>query len=346
MRSSLILAFGAAVVTDGAFVNTKVGGSLRVSNSSSKEKQVSGPHGMASCPCIGIDELDGKTMATIKGGKQVPYPADLGSRCEAWDEKDHPKCPGESWCKSKWCYVDPCKCDKISPYPKPANYLPNAQYQGKPVHFSYTTCDGMDSYSEPSNDDYKKIEETCAVTVDAAKWGQEDCRCVGISGQEGTTKVDIKGKPVKFPADTGAHCNAWEEKNHPECKGADAPKWCTQKWCYVDPCSCKQAISPKTSSYLPDANFQGRPVYYSYSTCGSADSYTGTEYKDACVNQKKSEDCAKLDKCAWTGKNCLGKELVAVCSGPGPLKPSEQLPWHCSASSIEGLSLQIQFTSH
>merc|ERR1719491_1695493 len=66
-----------------------------------------------------MDNREGEAMATIKGGKQVPYPADLGGRCKAWDSTHHPKCPGEDWCESKWCYVDPCNCDKVSPYPKP-----------------------------------------------------------------------------------------------------------------------------------------------------------------------------------------------------------------------------------
>jgi len=29
--------------------------------------------------------------------------------------------------------------------------------------------------------------------------------------------------------------------------------------------------------------------------------------------QKTSVACGQLDKCAWTGEECLGKELVSVC---------------------------------
>jgi len=74
---------------------------------------------------------------------------------------------------------------------------------------------------------------------------------------------------------------------------------------------------PKTSSYLPDANFQGKPVYYSYQTCGGVDSFTA-DVKDACVNQKSSGECSKLKKCAWNGDECLGKELVSVCEADAP----------------------------
>jgi len=276
-------------------------------------------YGSEQCPCVGIDELEGDTMALVKKGeKRVPYAADLGARCEAWDSSDHPKCSGdsgESWCEQKWCYVDPCNCD-IPVLPKPASYIPGAEYQGKPVFFSYATCGGADSYTGKENKNNGKtaklIEKTCAIDVDAKKWGEEDCRCVGIGPQPGTTKVNIKDKMVDFPADTGATCTAWEQDNHPDCQGDDAPDWCSKAWCYVDPCKCKLAVSPKTSSYLPEGNYQGKPVYYSYATCGSDDSYSAGD-KKACVNQKTTKGCAKFDKCAWTGTECLGKELVTVC---------------------------------
>jgi len=282
--------------------------------SASSTNTSAGGHGSEDCRCIGIDEIDGNTDVTLDDRK-VSYPADLGGSCKAWDAKKHPKCPGESWCKQEWCYVDPCKCKNVAALPKPSKYLPGAKYQGKPVHFSYATCGGKDSFSA---EDEKKtaadIEATCAVKVDSAKWGAESCRCVGIAPQPGTTKVSIKDKKVDFPADIGSTCSAWEDGNHPECSGAQPPSWCSQAWCYVDPCSCKLATPPKTSNYAPDANYQGRPLYYSYATCGGSDSWSSGR-TDACVNQKTSGECAQLTKCAWNGKECLGKELVEVCGG-------------------------------
>lgn len=277
------------------------------------------------CPCIGVDNLVGETIVKInKEGKKASYPADLGARCEAWDLSDHPKCPGEKWCEQKWCYVDPCNCN-IPVLPKVANYLPGAQYQGKPLYFSYATCGGQDSYTaEKDKKTAKLIKEACAADVDSDKWGEEDCRCVGIGPQPGTTKVNIKNKTYDFPADTGATCSAWEEDNHPDCQGKNPPDWCGQAWCYVDPCKCKSATPPKTSSYLPESTAaEGRPIYYSYATCGADDSYSAGD-KKACVSQKTSNACAKLEKCAWTGKDCLGKELVGVCQdgGAAPVKAS------------------------
>jgi len=272
-------------------------------------------HGSDDCRCIGIDEIEGETVILFKRDGNVSYPADLGAHCEAWDAKTHPSCEGkgESACEQAWCYVDPCKCKNVADLPKPSAYLPEGQYKGKPVHFSYATCGGKDSYSaEEEKKTAKDLEKTCAVEVDDAKWGADNCRCVGIGPQPGSTKVTIKDKQVDFPADVGSTCTAWEEDNHPECAGEKPPAWCSQKWCYVDPCSCKLPTPPKTSSYVPDANYQGKPVYYSYATCGGKDEYTKGR-KEACVNMNTSDACGKLDKCAWTGKECLGKELVEVC---------------------------------
>jgi hypothetical protein len=90
--------------------------------------------------------LEGNTLASI-GDKELPYPADLGAHCEAWDLAYHPECPGETWCSKKWCYVDPCNCDGIPALPKPSTYIPGGLFQGRPVHFSYATCGAKDSYT-------------------------------------------------------------------------------------------------------------------------------------------------------------------------------------------------------
>jgi len=188
----------------------------------------------------------------------------------------------------------------------------------------------MDSYSETgAGSNYETIEKTCAVHVDSAKWGHEDCRCIGFAPQPGTMKVKIEGKKVAFPADTGGQCKAWEKDNHPECKGSSPPSWCNQAWCYVDPCKCKTAVPPKTSSYVPESNYQGRPVYYSYEACGGTDSWTASKHDEACVNQKDTGACNNLSKCAWDGKQCLGKELVEVCSGALGLKAFVLLGLSC-----------------
>merc|ERR1719191_297123 len=105
--------------------------------------------------------------------------------------------------------------------------------------------------------------------------GSDDCKCIGIDGAPGVTKVAIsEDETADYPSDTGASCRAWDSKQHPDCSGEDPPAWCHDEWCYVDPCKCKLDVSPKTSSYIPDATYQGRPVYYSYATCGFTDSWS------------------------------------------------------------------------
>jgi len=179
----------------------------------------------------------------------------------------------------------------------------------------------------------KDLVGVCKKKLDSVTYGDQKCRCIGIEHLLGEISVnaeksflqipagqlaDIKfpAKVTKFPADAGATCQAWDDGRHPECVSkneTDRPEWCTQKWCYVDPCTCDMDVPPKQSKYLPGAVFQGIPVYYSYSTCGSVDTWTLGHHKNACVNQKSKEACVKQDTCDWVGTKCLGKELVTDC---------------------------------
>ena len=69
---------------------------------------------------------------------------------------------------------------------------------------------------------------------------------------------------------------SWDAKRHPDCAGDKPAGWCKQEWCYVDPCECDLDVPPKTSSYLPSGMVNGKPVYFSYATCGTSDSYSAT----------------------------------------------------------------------
>lgn len=51
-----------------------------------------GNYGDTRCPCIGFDRVEGETMVTFTNGTEVAYPADLGARCEAWDDDRNPSC--------------------------------------------------------------------------------------------------------------------------------------------------------------------------------------------------------------------------------------------------------------
>jgi len=269
--------------------------------------------GSLDCPCIGFDDIEGETLAHINS-TDVKYPADLGGSCQSWDEGRSPLCKGASppkWCKQEWCYVDPRNC-KIPVMPKMSDYQPKAMYQNMPLHFSYSTCDSKDTYT-------KEISEL----------GSAGCRCVGFDNSPGTTNVTIGGKQVEYPAEIGGQCKAWDLGSNPDCKGANPSAWCAKKWCFVDPCSCSGLPAPpKTSDYLGEGTFQGKPVHYSYATCGEIDDYSSAEKK------KEAEagfDCAAHEmpdsfgskKCPCVGFDNITGETLATVGGKKVIYPAD-----------------------
>jgi len=167
-----------------------------------------------------------------------------------------------------------------------------------------------------------------------ASFGTGKCQCVGFDNVEGTT--DIAG--TSYPGDFGARCDAWDKDLTPKCKGPNPEPWCKQKWCYVDPCKCDLPDIPKVSAMLPDAKYQGKPLYYSYETCGSEDSFTKEHHKKACVNQEDESGCSANEKCAWSAEHskCGGKDVMEYCNKPLPVV----LHGHrqCKCIGIEGQS--------
>lgn len=226
------------------------------------------------------------------------YPADLGARCEPWDERRHILCKGGSdkaWCKRSWCYVDPCKCD-VDVLPQVTLYQPETTYRNMPLFYSYETCGGKDAFQRKD-----------------PPLGHPSCRCVGFAGIVGTTEISFRGGHVtEYPGDLGATCKAWDHDVHPECKGDKQPSWCRARWCYVDPCECELPgeVFPKLSAYMPDATLTGKNLYYSYETCGSPDTWTTDNNEEACVNQETEDECGTNPRCAWSSGRCLGRELV------------------------------------
>mmetsp|Transcript_8323 Transcript_8323/g.22248 ORF Transcript_8323/g.22248 Transcript_8323/m.22248 type:complete len:382 (-) Transcript_8323:47-1192(-) len=284
-------------------------------------------YGSPRCPCIGIDDLDGTTNLRV-AGETVSYPADVGGRCDAWDEGTNPMCKGggdlPDFCHQAWCYVDPCNCDIEIP-PKPTTYMEGAKYQGRPVHWSYHTCSATDSWSlehnqkQPSPDEIKAM---CAKPPDTRIYGKDSCRCIGIDGQEGQTMVKVGGKMQAYPADVGASCSAWDDGRHPNCTGNNAPPWCKQSWCYVDPCLCKERTPPKESTYVEEGVFGGRPMYYSYTACRSEDYFVESQGDTACTQYKDKKSCEHDDNerwCKWEDERgvCLGMALTVVCGEVG-----------------------------
>lgn len=95
-----------------------------------------------------------------------------------------------------------------------------------------------------------------------AEWGRggeggagrgEEGRCGEVGeGPRGSTEITVLDKlgeseKVSYPAEIGGTCEAWDQGTHPMCRGKDAPKWCKQRWCYVDPCTCDLPQKPKAT---------------------------------------------------------------------------------------------------
>jgi hypothetical protein len=234
--------------------------------------------GSDDCPCIGINDVEGVIFGKVDQGDGMPdgvsFPADLGARCDAWDEDStDPLCPNADWCSSKWCYVDPCNCKGTAELPKPSVYLRDAEYKGHKIYYSYTTCGSKDSYSAKDSDEDRKeaIEKSCSDDADEELWGKKDCQCAGFTPEDGVVQV-LNGKTVlEYQADYGANCAAWDSNNDPACMEDGAPSYCKEKWCYVSS-DCKEG-GVKTSKLMPDATVDGKTVQYSYSTCGGVDKY-------------------------------------------------------------------------
>jgi len=302
--------------------------------------------GAPSCPCVAIDNITGNTVVMVNSTTKAYYPADLGAHCSAWDDDREPlSCkqgqkPGKNhgWCAQEWCFVDPCNCN-IDVEPKTSSYLPDGVYQGKPIYYSYATCAGKDTWNDEQEVKMKTADKSLCKkhSNDSNNWGKDDCKCIGINGETGSTNFSLDGRNVPFPADAGTSCKAWDLESNPSCSAhtSEIPIWCAQKWCYIDPCSCSLPEVPKVSSYLRDASHDGRTIYYSYDTCGSADHWTAKHSKNACVNQKSSAACMKQDTCGWNVEKglCVGKELIDDCKHPKhlydkpPAKPKKKHGW-------------------
>lgn len=189
----------------------------------------------------------------------------------------------------------------------------------------------------------KEVHGECEMKDPMQGSHDPPCECIGINGLYGATDVNVNdaGEPeklAKYPMSVGSACWAWDWAHHPDCTGPSPPSWCSKKWCYVSPCGCKLESSPKRSHYFPDVVWQGRPLYYSYATCGEKDTWTAKEFTKACPNQKTEFACKEVPECGWTGKECLGKELVEECHGLPSIEPKEPKPksnaWNSAPCAI------------
>ncbi|CAE7306956.1 GST1 [Symbiodinium natans] len=277
-------------------------------------------YGSPGCPCIGLDRTSGTATSQGESSDSQAYPASVGAHCDAWDNRSCGQAKStDPFCQAQtpmpWCFVDPCNCN-VSSREHPA--WQGLTWQGHPVYASAATCGSHSAEGKPSQpslckDPGRFLEELM---------GHANCKCIGIAGLSGNLSVNFSTESP-FPADLGSSCQKWDEGRHPDCRGEDPPGWCHRQWCYVDPCSCSIEEPPKVSTYFPKATYGHKPLYYSYESCNSFDTFT-FDSRSACVNQESEARCLALGgdpedpeirKCAWGGPEikCLGKELLHVC---------------------------------
>jgi len=270
------------------------GGTDKYTGADSGETETASLYGTSTCACIGIDNADGTVTGDVDG-KNVSFPSNYGAHCATWDSQDNPECnvkgsDAPDWCANKWCYVDPCTCKGTEEMPKPSDYLKGAEYQGVGLFYSYSTCGAKDSYSADDSEGNReeKIQGACGVTVDNKVWGSKDCLCTGVAPLDGQVKVKTGDE---YEADYGANCEEWDNGNDPKCRGDSPPDYCAEKWCYVNPDECSGVSpKPKPSAMLPDATSDsGKPLYFSYATCGGTDKFSGYSAGSKAFEQEKSQ---------------------------------------------------------
>jgi len=301
-------------------------------------------YGKDKCPCIGIDNLRGYFAATLDF-HHVQYPLEVGASCNTWERGIHPECketPAPSWCRESWCYVDPCNCD-LDVQPKRTNL--GVTYQGNAAYFSYDTCNAFDFWTKAKNPDAcilqkdstscsqkatcawdgkqcrgKEAVQNCAnnKAMSASSYGHGDCRCVGIGGHKNGKAVRHINdhEEASYSSNVGSSCQAWEQDVHPDCqKDGPKPAWCSQKWCFVDPCKCSLA-QPPTAVMMANAyeKFQGKTAYFSYETCGSVNTWNDHLKEAYCTPYTSEASCQSVKKCMWTGGKCMGKALGEICA--------------------------------
>merc|ERR1719161_2325601 len=88
------------------------------------------------------------------------------------------------------------------------------------------------------------------------------CDCIGMPTELMDNTTALQGYPPTYGSVCGPH-----DKGHGVCKGNQAPKWCEQSWCYVDP-ECHLSGLQQTF-YFP-----GYEMTYSYANCGAEDLFT------------------------------------------------------------------------
>lgn len=185
--------------------------------------------------------------------------------------------------------------------------------------------------------DNETEEDNKAWTQEEVHFGDTACPCIGFDLIEGVIPVQVDGHEVLYPADLGSRCEKWEEDRHADCLKPDKPAWCSQAWCYVDPCHCQLPVLPLQSELTPQVRYRGRPIYYSYETCGGEDLWSKKRAEvgdpgcrcvafddipgttDVSWKDNDSDAMQIIEYPAEMGGSCQSwdKDVHPLCRGPG-----------------------------
>jgi hypothetical protein len=129
---------------------------------------------------------------------------------------------------------------------------------------------------------------------------REECVPWQLSQVEGVPDPD-------FDPIYGSYCAQWDLVATGTCYDAkkmelkkDAPTWCTEAWCYVDPLNCK---GPAASDVTPSMFFPETNLHYNYATC--VDPVPAVQFEGGCCKKGNPAgglffECGELmdSKCA------------------------------------------------
>ena len=96
----------------------------------------------------------------------------------------------------------------------------------------------------------------------------EDSSCPCLTTDNGLLDIyrdgsgDLIYAGYTYPTDYGVGCGQHDLDLDPYCSSDDAPEWCTDQFCWVDPDNCDSL--EYLSGYFPASG-----LYYSFQTCGS-----------------------------------------------------------------------------
>jgi len=149
-----------------------------------------------------------------------------------------------------------------------------------------------------------------------------DCDYTWAAEGKCVETVNLKSSFTMYPANYGENCAKHKEPGQEDCfdltktppveKTEGAADYCTQPWCYVDPCACDE-VDITASGYFP------QPLFFSYSTCGGKNTFSEFTNALAPVGQggckEEPADCKTACPDAFAAKKmCMSADTQTATS--------------------------------